>query len=300
MAFYKKLQFDDTELIDTNQVDIAPDEIEDTVINTVDFDIAPDELEDTIVNTVDFDDLTPEEQINNNIAFDDTLEQIRSQPVDYEQIATDEIDQEILQEQEEQINEEEQEAIEEQLPEFSDNASAIQYAIDNNLVMVIDYIAQGQPGRKNKIRLKRESGVNLHRIIEPHYVFVAPTTGNAVVTTYDRSVRKIRSFIIDNITNYEFSGKEFRPRIRIIDKGVNSMNNFEKLQSVGNALEKHGSVKEANVITSYMQRLLNIKTAQYLSIQGYWLRNGRCWANCYRHKRTAETNKPVQEVWSEC
>ena len=37
------------------------------------------------------------------------------------------------------------------------------------------------------------------RVVEPHYAFLAPTTGNEVVVTLDRDVDDIRAFIIGNI-----------------------------------------------------------------------------------------------------
>lgn len=37
------------------------------------------------------------------------------------------------------------------------------------------------------------------RTVEPHYAFVAPTTGNEVIVTLDRDVNDIRAFIIGNI-----------------------------------------------------------------------------------------------------
>ena len=46
--------------------------------------------------------------------------------------------------------------------------------------------------------------------------------------------------------------------------------------------------------------LSNYKMAQYVGAQGYWLRNRRCWDNCYRQKRTAKPGGSAQEVWMEC
>jgi hypothetical protein len=37
------------------------------------------------------------------------------------------------------------------------------------------------------------------RTVEPHYTFVAQTTGNEVVVTFDRDVNDIRAFIVGNI-----------------------------------------------------------------------------------------------------
>lgn len=42
------------------------------------------------------------------------------------------------------------------------------------------------------------------------------------------------------------------------------------------------------------------KTAQYVGVQGYWVRNERCWQNCYRQKRASTPDKAAQEIWFEC
>lgn len=286
------------EEIEDDDLEIPLEDLEGTLVDDLEEELQP-----------EFQTITPEvtpgipDDLQEDLEFEQKIEDIEQEPINYEEEAERELEQEQIAEEidrVEEIDEEQQEELEEVLPELPNTFTAIQYAIDNNLVMAIDYTAMGTPGRRDKIRLKRETGVNIHRIIEPHYIFLAPTTGNTIVTGYDRSVRRIRSFIIDNITNYEFTGKEFRPRIRIIGKGIQAMDIFEKLQKIGDELEKKGHVKEANAVTSHMERLLNIKTAQYVGVQGYWIRNDRCWQNCYRHKRTAESNKPVQQVWSEC
>jgi len=75
---------------------------------------------------------------------------------------------------------------------------------------------------------------------------------------------------------------------------------LENLKKIGDELEKSGQVKSAQVVTNTMQSLSKLKTAQYEGVQGYWIRNRRCWDNCYRQKRTASPSRPAQEVWFDC
>jgi len=72
-----------------------------------------------------------------------------------------------------------------------------------------------------------------------------------------------------------------------------------KLSDLANALDAAQMSKMASVVDGVNSRTLNIKKAQYEGIQGYWIRNRRCWENCYRQKR-ARTDLAAQEVWSEC
>jgi hypothetical protein len=204
-----------------------------------------------------------------------------------------------------------------------DIRGAIEEAIDEGRVMQIFYNTEGRKrGRGGKEYLKREvslpkikgtGGVNINRIIEPHYIFPAKTTGNDILVTYDRSVRHIRAFIVDNITDYNFTKKRgtdedqyFKPRERVMNKseqrqGIETMKNTNKsLVKIASTIEEKGMVKVAAVLKDVSKTIGELKTAQYVGIQGYWLRNRRCWDNCYRHKRTAQPKTPVQEVWTEC
>lgn len=55
------------------------------------------------------------------------------------------------------------------------------------------------------------------RTVEPHYTFIAKTTGNEVLVTYDRDINDIRAFIVSNIhpqgVRYENVRFEDRPEI---------------------------------------------------------------------------------------
>lgn len=56
------------------------------------------------------------------------------------------------------------------------------------------------------------------RIVEPHYSFIARTTGNEVLVTFDRDQNDIRTFIIANIHPYgsRYEGVHFEPRPEIM------------------------------------------------------------------------------------
>lgn len=214
------------------------------------------------------------------------------------------------------------------VPDFGgDHESALRWAIDNNRVVKLSYLTLGKKrGRGGKQYLKREmtddrvpgTGINIWRIVEPHHVFSAKN-GYDVLVTYDRSVRHIRAFRLENVTDVEFvktrqtnEPSYFKPRVKIKSpeglgqsgkiKGIEAMNNniFQNLKSIGDDLEGKGLAKTAGVITATMSNLLNIKTAQYVGPQGYWIRQKRCWDNCYRQKRTTSPEKAAQVVWMEC
>jgi len=214
------------------------------------------------------------------------------------------------------------------VPDFGeDHESALRWAIENNRVVKLSYLTLGKKrGRGGKQYLKREmtddsapgTGVNIWRIVEPHHIFSAKN-GYDILVTYDRSVRHIRAFRVSNITDVEFVKKRvsnepsyFRPRVKIQSpegleqsgkiKGIEAMNNniFQNLKSIGDNLESQGLSKTASVITKTMSSLLNIKIAQYVGPQGYWIRQKRCWDNCYRQKRTTAPEKAAQVVWTEC
>lgn len=59
------------------------------------------------------------------------------------------------------------------------------------------------------------------RIVEPHYTFIAETTGNEVLVTFDQGKGAIRAFIVGNIHPYgvRYEGVKFEPRGEIM-KGI--------------------------------------------------------------------------------
>ena len=66
------------------------------------------------------------------------------------------------------------------------------------------------------------------------------------------------------------------------------------------SLEVKGLSSYSDQMDSMAESLTLIKKAQYDGLQGYWIRNGRCFDNCYRQKRTDQAGKSTQEIWSEC
>lgn len=59
------------------------------------------------------------------------------------------------------------------------------------------------------------------RTVEPHYTFMAQTTGNEVLVTFDRDQNDIRAFIVGNIHPYgvRYENVKFEPRGEIM-KGI--------------------------------------------------------------------------------
>jgi len=75
---------------------------------------------------------------------------------------------------------------------------------------------------------------------------------------------------------------------------------IKELIEIAQGLDDAGSEKLAAKLDELSNRLLDVKVAQYVGIQGYWIRNTRCWSNCYRQKRASKPSMPAQEVWGEC
>ena len=183
------------------------------------------------------------------------------------------------------------EITDEELPEFGTTEEALDYAIKNNEVVRINYTTK--------------KGIDLTRIVEPHLLFAARESGNLIVVTYDRSVRGIRAYIVPNILNYIFTGKEFKKRMRIVpssnkERMAMEKNIFNDMKKVGERLTQLKLNKSAEIINDASNKLKEIKEAQYVGIQGYWIRNRRCFDNCYRQKRASQPNSAAQEVWMEC
>jgi len=55
------------------------------------------------------------------------------------------------------------------------------------------------------------------RTVEPHYTFLAMTTGNEILVTFDRDVNDIRAFIVGNLhpNGVRYQGVKFAPRPEI-------------------------------------------------------------------------------------
>ena len=108
-----------------------------------------------------------------------------------------------------------------QMPEFQDEGehpeNAVEYGsgqqlvydgIDNYEVIAFDYT-------------NRHGQYAGTRRVEPHYTFVASTTGNEVLVSFDHTRGDIRAFIVGNIHPYgvRYEGETFEPRGEIM-RGV--------------------------------------------------------------------------------
>ena len=77
-------------------------------------------------------------------------------------------------------------------------------------------------------------------------------------------------------------------------------NKIIKLLKIASKLESRGLVNCSKQLDTCAESLHLIKQAQYDGVQGYWIRNTRCWQNCYRQKRASNPDRPVQVIWNEC
>ena len=84
---------------------------------------------------------------------------------------------------------------EDEYPNIVNPAEGMQFATDQLEVVRIWYQTQ--------------SGRDIERSVEPHGEFIAKTTGNRIVVTFDRTVGDIRAFIVNNILYFNFEGEKF-------------------------------------------------------------------------------------------
>jgi predicted DNA-binding transcriptional regulator YafY len=113
---------------------------------------------------------------------------------DIEQMLEDSFD-ETERPEEPQVEEPKIPVTDEEFPEFATTDEAASWAQQNNEVIRINYVTK--------------KGRDIVRNIEPHGQFMAQTTGNRILVTFDRTVGDIRAFIVDNIMHYMFTGKDF-------------------------------------------------------------------------------------------
>ena len=78
------------------------------------------------------------------------------------------------------------------------------------------------------------------------------------------------------------------------------MNANQSLSDFAEALDRAKLSSMADHVDKISSNVLAIKTAQYVGVQGYWIRNKRCWENCYRQKRAQNKSMPAQKVWTDC
>lgn len=89
--------------------------------------------------------------------------------------------------------------------EYDDSKQLVYDGIDGSEVVSFDYTN----------RFGMYAGT---RTVEPHYTFVASTTGNEVLVTWDRDQGDIRAFIVGNIHPFgvRYEGVQFQPRGEIM------------------------------------------------------------------------------------
>jgi len=89
--------------------------------------------------------------------------------------------------------------------EYDDSRQLVYDGIDHNEVISFDYT-------------NRHGQYAGTRTVEPHYTFIATTTGNEVLVTFDRDQNDIRAFIVGNIHPYGVRYEEtlFEPRGEIM------------------------------------------------------------------------------------
>ena len=93
----------------------------------------------------------------------------------------------------------------EEIPEFDNSFDAVEWADTNNQTMRIHYVTL--------------RGKHLVRDIEPHASHYSSDTHRSVVVTWDDTVSDIRSFVIENILEFEFLGKKFTPKFFFAKRG---------------------------------------------------------------------------------
>lgn len=88
---------------------------------------------------------------------------------------------------------------------YSDPHNLIEDAMTDREVIGFDYI-------------NRHGAYAGWRTVEPHYTFVAYTTGNEILVTWDRDINDIRAFIVGNIQPeaVRYEGESFEPRGEIM------------------------------------------------------------------------------------
>ena len=85
-----------------------------------------------------------------------------------------------------------------EFPVFSTPTEATEWAKDNNQVVRIDYTTK--------------RGRHIVRDIEPHGTFHSESTMREILVTYDETVSGIRAFILSNIGNWAFVGRQFQKK----------------------------------------------------------------------------------------
>ena len=99
---------------------------------------------------------------------------------------------------------EQQDDDQEQRPIFDNVFDAVKWAMDNNESMRIHYITLG--------------GNYIIRDIEPHGQHYSDKNHRSVVVTWDDTMSDVRSFVMQNILEFEFLKKKFSPKFFFSDR----------------------------------------------------------------------------------
>jgi uncharacterized membrane protein (UPF0127 family) len=111
---------------------------------------------------------------------------------------TNEIEQKEIEDQE---SPPEEETPEEEMPVFDNPFQASDWAEHNNQVMRIGYTTA--------------HGRQITREVEPHGQFHSESTKRQILVTYDRTIGDIRAFILSNIGQWSFTGREFQKKFTV-------------------------------------------------------------------------------------
>lgn len=136
-----------------------------------------------------------------------------------------------------------------------------------------------------RIEYGTDHGKRLIRDVEPHGMFFAKTTGRTVVVTFDENAQDVRSYIVNNILDWKFTGAKFEPKFNFSQTRRNfvrrlkrrkSRNNrslkmtdtIRELTNVANSLDHAGHIKLAAKLDRTTQNIVRTKKAQYIGVQG--------------------------------
>jgi len=89
-------------------------------------------------------------------------------------------------------------------PHFDNVFDAVRWSMDNNESMRIHYVTL--------------RGNHFIRDIEPHGQHYSDKSHRSVVVTWDDTMSDVRSFVMQNILEFEFLGKKFSPKFFFSDR----------------------------------------------------------------------------------
>lgn len=78
---------------------------------------------------------------------------------------------------------------------------------------------------------------------------------------------------------------------------LNTINQFQKLQK---SLFEQGMIKQASQLKLASYEIKQVLSDYGEGVQGYAIKNSRCFGRCYREKRNEKPEMTAQDVWFEC